>query len=99
MSTAEFDKVIDEKYAFRYGENKLVFIKTGKGGTVRGHEDKYLKLSEFIHENFGWNVIVSANPLDSKADLEKEIEEVAKEITPVDRIYYIGMSDGALVGA
>lgn len=52
-----------------------------------------------INDTFKYSVVVSANPEDSKCNLEEEIRFAFGEIGEVDEIYYIGMSNGAIIGA
>ena len=42
----------DEKvdYEIIYGNEKIVFIKVGAYGSVRGYADKYIRMAERIHE-------------------------------------------------
>ena len=51
-------------YHFVFGNEKIVFIKAGAGGSERGYEDKYIKMAERIHERTGATVICASNPID-----------------------------------
>ncbi len=46
------------------GESILLIAKTGSGGNIYGHEQKYLNLSKYINEKYAVSVIVSDNPVD-----------------------------------
>ena len=96
-----FDKVIDDYFAIVSGENTLVFIKTGRGGTVYGRDNKYLRIAKKINDKYGYTVVISANPVEYDCDLELENDYLKKipEIGDFINIYYIGVSNGAIIGA
>lgn len=96
---SHFDKVIDTSIGIKSGRNKLVIIKTGKGGTIYGYRNKYLVLAHRIIEELGYSVAVLSNPMESICDLGWEIERIRSCGIVFDGIYYVGISDGALIGA
>ena len=85
------------EYKIIFGNENIVFIKTGAGGSVRGYENKYLKMAKRAHEQTGATVICASNPdvpheeLD-EADIRWVISE--KGLSNV-QICFIGTSDGA----
>ena len=85
-------------YHFVFGNEKIVFIKAGAGGSERGYEDKYIKMAERIHERTGATVITASNPIDpicEPLDAE-EIRWVVKELGLASfELYLVGVSDGA----
>ncbi len=95
----KFDNMIENYFGIKLGENALVFIKTGRGGTISGYHNKYLKLANQIHDKYGFAVVVSANPLEYDCDLASEIEYIFRNIAYFDQIYFMGVSNGALIGA
>ena len=96
----EEGKLAGEKfnYHFVFGNEKIVFIKAGAGGSERGYEDKYIKMAERIHERIGATVITASNPIDpicEPPDAE-EIRWVVKELGLASfELYLVGVSDGA----
>ena len=44
----KYDKVIGKQFGIIQGEKYLVFIKTGKGGSIEGFENKYLRICSII---------------------------------------------------
>ena len=42
----KYDKVIGKQFGIIQGEKYLVFIKTGRGGSIEGFENKYGKYGE-----------------------------------------------------
>ena len=55
MSTMDFDQIISDtkeqiKIGHIRGTKKVLFIKTGQGGTIYGYEGKYLDLAKVINE-------------------------------------------------
>ena len=80
-----------------WGNEKVVFIKAGAGGSARGFQDKYIKMAERIHGRIGATVICASNPdVTHEEQDEKEIRWVIGERGFVDfELYFVGVSDGA----
>ena len=104
----EFDKkfarmIEGEKaeYGFLFGNEKIVFIKSGAGGSAIGRENKYLKMAHKLHQKLGATVICSSNPdiesfLREETLDEKAIRWVVKEKGFSSfELSFIGNSDGA----
>ena len=81
------------------GAHKVLFIKTGQGGSIRGYEDKYIRLAYAIRQKYGYAVLVSATVSDKEAVFQKEMQIVDDffENVPYE-IYYLGVSKGGLIG-
>ena len=99
MAEMRYDLLVDDRIGIMKRFGHLVFIKTGWGGTIYGKDNKYLKLAAEIKDKFEYSVAVSANPSDSICDLNEEIEAAISQLTTYDKIIFIGVSNGALVGA
>ena len=86
-------------YGIIFGNEKIVFIKTGADGDIRGYKDKYLKMSHRVHERMGATVICASNPETENGHFaaDKEmISYVASELKHTDyMVYFLGVSDGA----
>ena len=95
----KYDKVIGKQFGIIQGEKYLVFIKTGRGGSIEGFENKYLDICSLLFEKYGYTFVVSANPKDSVCDLEEEIKSVDKYVGDYKEIYFVGISNGASIGA
>ena len=84
------------------GNNGLLIIKTGSGGTIYGYENKYLTLAKKIRFQYGFGVIVSDNPMElSAADNMAVTISIAKkywEENTLGKAYYFGVSKGAQYG-
>ncbi len=83
------------EYKIFFGNEKIVFIKAGAGGSIRG--DKYLKMARRVHEQMGATVICASNPdVPHETFDEQEIRMVASE-RGFERfhLYLWGTSDGA----
>ena len=78
----------------------IVFIKPGLGGTVFGHQNKYLEIAKALNRKFHCPVICSANK-DSEGlsgDM-KFVSDYAMSMGLEDwSVYYFGHSNGALRG-
>ena len=94
-----FDKVVEDYFGIVSGNKSLVFIKTGKGGTVYGRDNKYLRIAKRLNEQYGYSVVVSANPVEYDCDLQLEIDYISDELGAYDEMYFIGISNGAIIGA
>ena len=95
----EFDQTLHEQFGIFYGTKTLVFIKTGRGGSIYGYRNKYVRLADRIFRETGYSVAVSANPEDSACTLSEELESVREMIPAYDSVMFIGVSNGALIGA
>ncbi|MDO4202942.1 MAG: hypothetical protein Q4D07_00355 [Selenomonadaceae bacterium] len=90
-------------FCFFTGANKgtLVLIKTGARLPGDSISDKYLRLAELVRSSTDFSVLVQltiqSTPVHQSME---ELMEAARELAPeADRIYYIGISKGASIGA
>ena len=91
--------VID--YGIMNGNSTIVFIKPGLDGSLYGYENKYVRMAKRINKKYGCSVICSSNPSDEMNPLDNAfevIEEYAKKFSDY-KVYYLGYSNGALIGA
>jgi hypothetical protein len=98
-----FDKIISKvvgeekiQYGFLFGNNRIVFIKSGAYGSIKGYEDKYLKIAHRLHERIGATVICASNPEVEHASWdEKAIRWIALQLNLLGyELYFVGTSDG-----
>lgn len=111
MKRRDYDKVVNSKlediaiidYGIIIGNETIVFIKAGQDGSMYGYQNKYLKIADNINKKYGYTVICSSNPFDGTNPLDnamKVIEDYCEKQNIVDyKIYYMGHSNGALIGA
>lgn len=98
-----FDKIITKQvdrgtveYGIIFGNDKVVFIKAGAGGTIWGYEDRYLEMAHRVHERLGATVICASNSLRCLDMDMKTINWCAKKLGTQDcECYFVGVSDGA----
>ena len=87
-------------YHFVFGNEKIVFIKAGAGGSERGYEDKYIKMAERIHERIGATVITASNPIDPLFE-SFDADEIKWVVNHMGfekfELYLVGASDGAFL--
>lgn len=109
----DFDKVFSRKvngcdveYGLMNGSNTIFVIKAGLNGSLYGYENKYLDIAKDINEKYGYTVLNSSNPEGASApynsldDIISIIYELKDEFNfdePI--VYYMGHSNGALLGA
>lgn len=109
MQELKFDKEIHSKfediaiidYGIVEGNNIIVFIKAGQNGSLYGYQNKYIKMAKRLNQKYGCSVICSSNPFDGTNQLDNAmviIEDYAKRFDDY-KIYYLGYSNGALIGA
>ncbi len=82
------------------GNETIVFIKPGLGGSIYGYENKYLQIAENLNKKFHCTVIVSPHDKNTEFDTEMEfIKDYTAQNNIFDyQIYYFGYSNGALIG-
>ncbi len=108
MQELKFDKEIHSKfediaiidYGIVEGNNIIVFIKAGQNGSLYGYQNKYIKMAKRLNQKYGCSVICSSNPFDGNNPLDNAmviIEDYAKRFDDY-KIYYLGYSNGALIG-
>ena len=90
---------LEELFGIIPGTNDCLFTKTGRGGTIHGYNGKYITLAGEIYSKYGYTVCVSANPSESSCDLKREVEYLLSVCPNIERIFFAGISNGALVGA
>lgn len=107
----DYDKIVHSQlgeiaiidYGIVKGNETIVFIKAGQDGSMYGYQNKYLKIADSINNKYGYTVICSSNPFDGTNPLDnamKVIDDYCIEEDIKDyKIYYMGHSNGALIGA
>lgn len=109
MQELKFDKEIHSKfdniaiidYGIVKGNNIIVFIKAGQNGSLYGYQNKYIKMAKRLNQKYGCSVICSSNPFDGNNPLDNAMEVIEDYAKKFDdyKIYYLGYSNGALIGA
>ena len=105
MLQLDYDKTIRKtvagekvNYGIICGNNKIVFIKVGADGSIRGYQDKYLKMAHRVHDRLGATVVCASNPYIEHGHLgadQSMISKVAAECGFSDyEVYFVGTSDG-----
>ena len=100
----EFDKIISitvsgvkVRYGILVGNSKLVFIKSGSGGSHLGEKGKYLRMAHRVRQRMGATVICASNPEEIStfgADC-RAIRYCISDLSSGEEIYFFGASDGA----
>jgi hypothetical protein len=86
-------------YGILFGNEKIVFIKVGAGGNIRGYQDKYLKMAHRVHDRIGATVVCASNPYINESEHIKSDKSLIKKVI-TDRgldnyeLYFVGTSDG-----
>lgn len=100
------EKIIE--YGIKNGKplcTDILFIKVGQDGSCYGYRNKYVRMAERISCKYGITVIVSSNPFDGENPLDDAMEVIREYCCEKDldfekaRVFYMGVSNGAVVGA
>lgn len=106
MTTLNYDKILSitvdrEKihYGILFGNEKIVFIKVGTAGNIRGNQDKYLRMAHRLREKIGATVICASNgELTGDRPLRADKFLIRNVITDLGfeacEMYFVGTSDG-----
>ena len=109
MTNLRYDKILsitvdDEKiqYGILFGNEKIVFIKVGAYGNIRGYQDKYLRMAHRVHARIGATVICASDPeLSTNTQLKKDKNlihtVVAEQGFKNYEIYFVGTSEGGYI--
>lgn len=102
METKDFTQVFtsnDMSIGYIPGSSKVLFIKTGQGGTIYGYDNKYLNLAIEVNEKYGHTVFVSATSSDSQEVYGRDMQLLEQCLgTSEYEIFYLGVSKGGLIG-
>ncbi len=86
-------------YGVLYGNEQIVFIKSGRGSDHKGYDGKYVKMAQRLHARLGCTVISASNPVDITVSFQTDkafIERyVAKRELADFSLCLIGSSNGA----
>ena len=106
MTSLSYDKILGAtvdgekiQYGILFGNEKIVFIKVGADGNIRGYQDKYLRMAHRVHARIGATVICASNPYISEpAHIKADKALIHKLITDREfescEMYFVGTSDG-----
>ena len=102
-----YDKIAKEnvngeiiEYGLVHGNEKIVFIKVGADGNIRGYQDKYPKMAHRIHQRLGATVICASN--NTEVDCADQVGADAAMFAKVAadcgftryEVSFVGTSDG-----
>ena len=109
MDELKFDKIVKSnleditviEYGIIEGNNTIVFIKSGQNGSIYGYNNKYIKMAKRLNKKYKCTVICSSNPFDGNNPLDNAFTVIEKYASKFEdyKVYYLGFSNGALIGA
>ena len=106
MLKTDFDEIICRpyenaiiEYGIIKGNSTVFFVKAGANGSMRGYQDKYLKMGLSLHEKYGFTVVCSSNPVAQEESICQAVEVIEEYVKAPYQIYYFGHSNGAVMGA
>jgi len=81
------------------GSTRVLFIKTGQGGSVYGDGNRYRDLALEMNGRLGISVFVSATVKDDCGVFAEDMRIIEQCLgTASFRVYYLGVSKGGLIG-
>lgn len=82
------------------GNDKVVYIKAGMGGSHLGYEDKYLKIATRLHDKYDCSVICVSNPVPLPISVDKKILCEFINVNGINNseIFFFGHSNGGVKG-
>ena len=97
-----FDNVVEKskiEYGIINGNDRLFFIKVGNGGNIYGYENKYLRISHQIHDEYGCSVLVSSNPVEMsiKNSIVLDFQFIKEKFPNIVEVNAFGHSNGGQV--
>ena len=95
---ANYPIEIDKRIGIIPGNEICIFIVTGRGGSIYGFKNKYIKLATELSEGYGYTVCVVASPNEGPLELIENMNS-CMNANNFTEVRYIGVSYGALVGA
>lgn len=102
----EYDEHTIIEHGIIYGNSRILLIKVGQNGDIRGYRDKYILLAKKMNLKYGVTVIVASNPFDGKNHLQTTFELIQalcrkKNIADYAdcKVFYFGVSAGATMAA
>ncbi|MBR4873329.1 MAG: hypothetical protein IKV00_05800 [Clostridia bacterium] len=100
-----FDKMITARvdgceleYGIVFGNEKIVFVKCGVDGSIRGESEEYLQMAHRLHGRLGATVICASNPCECETGSADKaaISWVVKKLKLSDyKVYLFGVGDGS----
>ena len=88
------------EYGLMHGNNRIVIIKAGAGGSYTGYEEKYLRIAHRLREAHGCTVLCLSNYANDsfeRGDVAV-IRELIAEMGGEVELCYIGNSNGSTQG-
>ena len=87
-------------FGYIKGNNKIVYIKAGMGGSYLGYENKYLKIAHRLNEKCGFSIICASNPVPLPIAVDKTIlDNFIKEYGfQSPQMFFFGQSNGCVKG-
>lgn len=99
----KYDFIFEEK--FKYGvinghKDKILYIKVGNGGSIKGYKNKYLRLAKEINKKYGFSILVAETPIniDDYSSIEADFNFINQNFKSNNRkIYALGFSKGGVI--
>ena len=87
-------------FGYIKGNNKIVYIKAGMGGSYHGYENKYLKIAHRLNKKCGCSIICVSNPVPLPIAVDKTILDnfIKEHGIQNPQMFFFGHSNGCVKG-
>ena len=98
--TAVIEDGLKIGYGLIHGNDRIVIIKAGAGGSYIGYEEKYLKMAQLLHDTHGCTVLCLSNYASDSFECGDVavIRELLAGMGGEIQLYYVGNSNGSTQG-
>ena len=88
------------EYGLMRGNDRVVIVKAGAGGSYAGYEEKYLRIARRFHDAYGCTVLCLSNYANDSFERGDAavIRELIAEMGGEAELYYVGNSNGSTQG-
>ena len=87
-------------YGYIKGNDKIVYIKAGMGGSYLGYDEEYLKIAHRLNEKYGCSVICVSNPVPLPIIVDQMIlgNFIKEYDNKKPQMFFFGHSNGGIKG-
>lgn len=94
VSSRAYSEAVSIEYGYISGNDTVLLIIVGQGGSIYGFNNKYEKMADYYHRGYGVTVVVASNPYDGTDMLGVSIDFVRELAGNDAEIYCMGVSNG-----
>ena len=99
-----YDEIVTHDTGIEYGiikgNNRVLYIKVGNGGSIYGYNNKYLEIANDANEKIECTVVVASNPVNIREhdNIKNDMEFINKYMNyDITEIFAFGHSNGGVI--